>query len=407
MQWGMRIIWFFIAGLLLFAPDALAGGKTALVVGNSAYPNGALRNPANDARAVAETLEELGFSVLLKIDADRKNFLYAIHAFTQEIRSADVALFYYAGHGVQLSGRNYLIPVDTSIRDEIGLEIEGVDVYRVIGNMGMANSKLNIIILDACRDNPFAGAFRAFSTGLAGINAPVGTLIAYSTAPGKVAEDGSGEHSPYTKHLLSAMKKPGLLIEDVFKEVRAGVMRETEGRQAPWESSSLVGNFSFAPETPEPAPTPNPTPTPTASLSSLEDVGLGADLLFWSTIKDSQNREHYEEYLRVFPQGKFAGLARMKVEELTREEGAPFPDTVSGLQPGQQGWAAPEALMVDTGNKVWIDPDAPVRETRDDAHLLLVIRTEQGVSVDITRVQRKWKKSAAKEGATPVRRLIY
>ncbi|NLI83644.1 MAG: SUMF1/EgtB/PvdO family nonheme iron enzyme [Deltaproteobacteria bacterium] len=229
--------------------------RVALVIGNSAYETAPLRNPINDARAMGKVLSELGFHVTVKENLGQKEMKVAIQAFGEQIQKGGVGLFYFAGHGIQAGGRNFLIPVGARIEHEKQVEYEGVDAGSVLAEMEYARNRLNIVILDACRDNPFARSFRSSALGLASVNAPSGTLIAYATSPGSVANDGPGENGIYTGELVKAMQTPGLKIEDVFKQVRSAVKELTQGKQVPWESSSLEGDFFFkAPEKgPEPA----------------------------------------------------------------------------------------------------------------------------------------------------------
>jgi hypothetical protein len=232
---------------LVVTPKEIVAGEArhALVIGNSAYANGPLRNPVNDARAMAKALGEAGFNVTLLEDATQPAMHRAVRAFGSRIAKGGVGLFYYAGHGIQAKGRNYLIPVNADINQEYEIEFSSIDVNLVLATMDSAKNALNIVILDACRNNPFARAFRNAQAGLAQMEAPTGTFIAFATAPGAVAADGSGEHGVYTKYLLGEIAKPGVPIELVFKQVRNGVMTETDGRQTPWESSSLRGDFFF------------------------------------------------------------------------------------------------------------------------------------------------------------------
>lgn len=245
--------------------------KIALVIGNGSYDTAPLRNPPNDARDMARTLRDLGFEVIHRRNADQVEMKRAVREFGDRIRRADVALFYYAGHAVQAQGRNYLIPVGAVINSEPEVEYESVDAGFVIAQMEAAGSPLNIVILDACRNNPFARSFRSSSRGLTQVTAPTGTLIAYATAPGSVASDGDGENGLYTQELLRFMQMPGLSVEEVFKQVRISLIEQTGGDQTPWESSSLVGDFYFAgrratePAEPEPEPAaPESEPEPAA-----------------------------------------------------------------------------------------------------------------------------------------------
>lgn len=228
------------------APAAGQERKTALVIGNSSYLASPLKNPANDARIMSKTLRDLGFSVDERTNLGQDEMKQAIESFGKTIKQGGVGLFYYAGHGMQVNGRNYLIPVDADIQGEAEVDIKAVDAGAVLAKMDMAQNSMNIVILDACRNNPFSRSFRAANQGLASMNAPSGTLIAYATAPGSVASDGTGQNGLYTQEVVKAIKKPGLKIEDAFKQVRSGVQGKTQGKQVPWESSSLVGDFYFS-----------------------------------------------------------------------------------------------------------------------------------------------------------------
>ncbi len=239
--------------------------RTALVIGNSSYSSGPLKNPVNDAADMAESLQKLGFSVTLKKNASYKEMDDAIRDFGDKLKKGGVGLFFYAGHGVQIRGRNYLIPIGANISKDTDVKFFAVDTEIVLAEMGNAGNQLNIVILDACRDNPFVKSFRSVNRGLAIIsNAPKGTFITYSTSPGKVAIDGSGRNSPYTESLIRHMKTPGLPIEEVFKEVRKDLVRKTSGHQVPWELSSLEGRFYFIPG----------QPSISATSSAAEDLDV-------------------------------------------------------------------------------------------------------------------------------------
>lgn len=219
--------------------------RLALVIGNSSYQSAPLKNPANDAADIAKTLRGLGFQVTLKQNQGREAMAQAIREFGNQLKRGGTGLFYYAGHGMQVKGRNYLIPVDADIQSEDEVPYRSIDVNELLAKMESARNRINLVILDACRNNPFARSFRSSAQGLAQMEAPVGTLIAFATAPGSVAADGQGRNGLYTQHLLSAMNQPGLKIEDVFKRVRAGVRKDSGNRQVPWENTSLEGDFYF------------------------------------------------------------------------------------------------------------------------------------------------------------------
>ena len=217
--------------------------RLALLIGNSAYRESPLRNPVNDVRAMAQRLKELGFTVLAHENATKRTMEAAIVEFGRRLAEGGVGAFYYAGHGLQVRGRNYLVPVDADIEDEASTRVAAVDVELLLEQMAEAKNRVNIVILDACRNNPFERRMRGASRGLAAVDAARGTLVAYATAPGSVAADGDGKNGLYTEELLEALREPGLKIEEVFKRVRINVARRSKGAQTPWESSSLTGDL--------------------------------------------------------------------------------------------------------------------------------------------------------------------
>jgi uncharacterized caspase-like protein len=235
--------------------------KLALVIGNGNYRNGPLKNPVGYAKAVADSLRPLGFDVSLRTDVGLADMLEAMRQFSVRAGDAAVRLLFFAGHGLQHRGKNYLLPVDADIKGEDEVAGRSADVGELIDKLGRVQHGINIVILDACRNNPFSGGeivgadgrrlkFRGLmSKGLAPIDAPAGTMVAFSTAPGGVALDNPQEaHSLYTKHFIEHVQTPGLPVELLFKQVRISVARDTERRQVPWESSSLTGEFCFKPD---------------------------------------------------------------------------------------------------------------------------------------------------------------
>ena len=226
-----------------------SGPRTALVIGNANYDSAPLKNPVNDARDIANSLRKLGFDVTLLQDAGQNKMRRAINNFGRTLRDGGVGLFYFSGHGIQVDGKNFLIPVGASIESEDDVEIDSVAANRVLAKMNTARNSLNIVIMDACRNNPFARSFRSASRGLASMDAPKGTFIAYATASDNVASDGTGGNSPYTSALVQQLKKPGLKLEDVFKKVSAEVQIKTNGKQVPWVGSNFTGDFYFIPPT--------------------------------------------------------------------------------------------------------------------------------------------------------------
>jgi hypothetical protein len=246
--------------------------RVALVIGNAAYGVGRLNNPVLDARAMATALRELGFEVLAHENVGYRDMRRAVAEFGERVSAGGVALFYYSGHGLQVNGKNYLVPVDADIKNERYVAAEAVDADNVLLQMQEAKTRVNVVVLDACRDNPFAGRFRGLGRGLAFMDVPGGTYVAYATAPGSVAEDGEpGQHGIYTSELLQALRQPGLRIEDVFKRVRLAVQARTQNRQNPWDASSMTGDFVFnrtaAPVSVAVAPAPVPAaPVPAPAL---------------------------------------------------------------------------------------------------------------------------------------------
>ena len=282
--------------------------RIALVIGNGAYIKAPpLKNPPNDARDMAATLKALGFDVTIGININQRTFKQLVREFGLKLKAGGSGLFYYAGHGIQTKGRNYLIPVDADIQSEAEVEDSSVDVGLVLNFMDDAQNGLNIVILDACRNNPFAKSFRSASGGLAQIDAPTGTLIAYATAPGNVASDGADQNGLYTSELLKQMRIPGQSATDMFMRVRSEVMNKTGKKQVPWEASSLIGSFYFSSQPKNTAGTPTgETPTePKFDASAFE-------LSYWETIKNSTDPADFQAYLNKFPNGKFEDLAKKR-----------------------------------------------------------------------------------------------
>ena len=304
---GIAIL--IILGLSAAHAQAQAEKRVALVIGNGAYATAPLKNPVNDARDIAAALRSVGFDVIHRENIDRTEMRRAVRDFSRQIRQGGVGLFYFAGHGVQVNGRNYLIPVGSNIEEEFEVADEGLDASSVLRAMEAADNRLNIVILDACRNNPFARSFRSADRGLARMAAPTGSLVAYATAPGQVAADGDGRNGVFTKHLLDAMQDSGRTLEQVFKQVRIMVERETSGRQIPWEESSLTGDFYF---------TPGAGAVATPNLAPALSADAQREQLVWQGIAGSQRAADFEQFLRDFPDGNFAGYARNRLTALTK-----------------------------------------------------------------------------------------
>jgi uncharacterized caspase-like protein/lipoprotein NlpI len=304
----LRLVCLVVAFLTL-AGGALAEPRVALVIGNSNYGGdlGQLPNPANDARLIAKTLQAIGFTVIEAENADQARMKRVIQDFGAKLADAGdgaTGLFFYAGHGLQVAGTNYLIPVNAKIAREPDVDIEAVPVDLIMKQMAFAESAVNIVILDACRNNPLSRGLRTVTRGLADPTVrPMGSFIAYSTAPGDVAEDGSGANSPYTTALAEAMTKQGASINDVFQAVRGKVLAATDKKQVPWDSSSLTAPFYFVPAA---AAAP-------ATSNAVDPKAI--ELAFWDAIKNSKSAEDYQAYLEKYPDGDFAPLAQVRARQ--------------------------------------------------------------------------------------------
>ena len=280
--------------------------RVALVIGNSAYTDAPLTNPVNDARAIVKALQESGFSVIVRENLDQRGMLGALREFGDRLRAGGTGLFYYAGHGMQIKGRNYLIPVGANIDREDEVAYSAVDAQAVLDKMEAAGNVANIMILDACRNNPFTRSMRSGQAGLAQMDAPVGTLLAYATSPGAVASDGNGANGLYTQHLLNAIAQPGIKVEDVFKQVRANVRRDSMGKQVPWESTSLEGDFYFRAA---PVALVLVAPPPVDPSVALEEA-------LWDAVKGSNLPIEVRAYLGRYPTGRFVVQANARLAQL-------------------------------------------------------------------------------------------
>lgn len=275
----MRLFFVLLtaAGFALAQVPAGAEPRTALVIGNAGYAQSPLANPVNDASDMARALRGAGFDVILKTDADQRGMREGIRSFGEALKqNRGVGLFFYAGHGAQLSGENYIVPVGDPIRSEADLRNRGVTAAEVVDAMAAAREGLNIVILDACRDNPVVSGPNA-TRGLSRVDSNSSLFVSFSTSPGAVALDGTGRNSPYTKHLTQAISAPNLSIEETFKRTLRGVYQETKGQQTPWISSSFFGDFVFRPPASaaanlQTAPRPLPSAIATPALGGIYRV---------------------------------------------------------------------------------------------------------------------------------------
>ena len=253
------------AAVIMMASPAAWGAdkRVALVIGNSAYVNAnKLANPANDAADMGDHLKKLGFQVFLGLDLDKAGFDAKIHDFSAALEESGTAILFYAGHGLQVGGQNYLVPIDAKLARERDLEFEAVKLDFILKQMELGrDNKTNIVFLDACRDNPLSRSLArnmgtrstAVGQGLAQVDAGVGTFVAYSTQPGNVALDGAGRNSPFTAALTKRMTEPGRNLTSVMIDVRKDVIAATSGKQVPWDHSALTGEFFFDPKAAPPA----------------------------------------------------------------------------------------------------------------------------------------------------------
>ena len=317
-----RIACLFAFAALLWPGAGWGTSRVALVVGNGGYDgkkNSRLDNPVNDAELMAKTLERVGFQVTLVTDADQAKMKASIKEFGKRLIRAgqdSVGLFFYAGHGAEAKGQNYLIPIGADIEIEMDYETDGVPASWMLSRMGAARNRLNIVILDACRDNPLQAIYRSGSTGLAPMNAPSGTLIAYSAAPKQKAKDGDGKNSPYTEQLAKFLVEPGLKVEDVFKRVRVAVEAMTNEEQTPWENSSLRGDFYFVAKVEKPPPKPAPKTVVKTKPSELTVQQLAARA--YEAAERVNTISSYRLFVEQYPDTLYAKLAGEQIRKLER-----------------------------------------------------------------------------------------
>lgn len=343
-----------LCSIAAFAQSPAGEKRIALVIGNSAYPGSPLKNPSNDARAMAVKLKKLGFDVVARENLSTRQISTTLREFRSRLQPGGVALFFYAGHGMQVKGINYLPSVDANISSEEDVPLNSVNVNQVLEIMDDAKTRLNLVFLDACRNNPFTRRFRSAGDGLARINAPSGTLISFATRPGSVASDGEGDHGLYTQNLLAQIETPNQPIEQNLKRVVAAVKKASNGAQEPWMEGSLDGDFYFVG-----GPTGSPAAAPVGGLGESATF----ELTFWDSIKASDNVEDYRAYLEKYPQGQFAPLAEGRLRRL-----APAKPTESGAVPGRDAGGAqvfrdcpecPEMVVIPAGS---FQMGAPAKE---------------------------------------------
>ncbi len=293
--------------------SVVAERRIALVIGNNAYKKAKLTAPINDARAMTSALTELGFEVVKLEDVGRLAMLRAIRSFVDDLNGSNsVGLFYFAGHGAQSRGKNFLIPVDADIEHEDEIELQSVDLQYMLDKFADMRSGMNILILDACRNNPFARRDVKRASGLAAIDGPPGTLVAFAAAPGQVAREIDGGNGIYTKNVLANIRVPGLPVEEVFKRVRFGVLAETGKLQVPWENTSLVRDFYF-----------RGAPTGGGYKQAINDSEAEA----WGDVEASRNIYDFIGFLRRFPQSRYQPEIQMRINSILAKL-KPVPPTI-------------------------------------------------------------------------------
>jgi len=295
----LLLLWSMAAGAVSRDEHAVA-----LVIGNNAYKNAPLRSPINDARAMSERLRGLGFDVIERTNLKTREIAPTLREFRSRLKPGSVALIFYAGHGLQIKGVNYLPTVDADIESEDDVALQSIDLNRMLDGLGESKTRLNLVFLDACRNNPFTRSFRSSASGLAKVDAPSGTLISFATRPGSTAYDGDGTHGLYTEHLLRHMNMVDVPVELMLKRVVSGVKKDSRGQQEPWMEGSIEGDFSFV-----------GNPAATTEKKMAEPVkpaapdNFAVELAFWESIRGSKNPREYQAYLKKYPDGQFAELA--------------------------------------------------------------------------------------------------
>ena len=309
-----------LLGVVSAVASAAVGDRVALVIGNGKYASAPLVNSVNDSRAIAQELRAMGFKVIERENLQSRQIASTLREFRTSLTPGSVALFFYAGHGLQIKGVNYLPAVDAEIQSEDDVPMQSIDVNRVLDILGESKTRLNLLFLDACRNNPYARSMRSGVSGLAKVDAPSGTLISFATRPGSTASDGMSGHGVYTEQLLAQMKQPNQPIEQVLKRVGADVKRATRGAQEPWMEGSIEGDFYF-----------RGGGVPAAVASGPIDPAA-IELAFWDSVKSSTSARDYEAYLEKYPNGTFAPLARQRA----MAPPAPAPDRVASAMPSSR-----------------------------------------------------------------------
>ena len=322
-----------VATLLVSGDAALADKRVAFVVGNAAYRNvPQLPNPAIDAKAIANVLRSVGFEVVEGTNLTRDKMTERLLDFGKKAEGADVAVFFYAGHGIAVNNVNYLLPIDADLKSEMDVKLGAAINVDLTLEQTMADAKVKLVFLDACRDNPFAARIRsakatrsvAVNSGLAEMKSGEGTLLAFATGPGQTALDGDvGNHSPFTRALISNIAKPGVEIQQAMTKVRAQVNEETNKNQLPWGHTNLIGEVYLNPQAASADKPAADTPAATTVASAAPTAPATAmEVEFWRSVKDSNKPEELNAYLNSYPNGAFKALALGRIAKL-QDNGQP------------------------------------------------------------------------------------
>ncbi len=301
-----QIIIFILLCFISIAYSQANESRIALVIGNSDYTRAPLKNPINDARDISAKLRDLGFDVVERNNIKIKQIGSTLSEFRGKLSPGSVALVFYAGHGIQIDGENYLPAVDADISAEEDVQNQSISVKQIMTVLDISKTRLNLVFLDACRNNPYSRGFRSAEGGLAKVTAPSGTLISYATRPGSVAADGDGRNGLYTSKLLKQLGS-SQQIELSLKAVVSEVKAASKGKQEPWMEGSIEGEFCFAGCGLNSVPVREEAVSPALDPATIE-------LSFWDSIKDSNNPKDFRAYLEQYPKGKFASIARNRLE---------------------------------------------------------------------------------------------
>jgi len=295
---------------ILFFHSSVVAQRMALVIGNSSYSEAPLKNPVNDANDISKALKRLDFKVTTITNANKRAMSKAIKKFGKSLNKNDVGLFYFAGHGMQVQGRNYLIPVGSNIEDEDDLEFDAIDAALVLAKMESAGNGLNIVMLDACRNNPFARSFRSSNRGLARMDTPKGSMLVYATGKNAVAADGDGRNGLFTQSLLEHIETQNISLQEVIRRTRAGVVKKSREKQVPWLSSSVTQLFYFN------QVSIAPPQIVQAQTSAPPQITMSGEHSMWQLVRNSKDIDELQLFIAQFPKSYFVALANKRIKLL-------------------------------------------------------------------------------------------